>query len=66
MVPILFIFHIPKFWDVTLNLGITNPSFFLASPNLGDEISFKGGSLSHPKTLECEINKIRTMYAYID
>jgi hypothetical protein len=26
-----------------------NPSFFLASPNLGDEISFKGGSLSHPK-----------------
>jgi hypothetical protein len=22
-----------------------NPSFFLASPNLGDEISFKGGSL---------------------
>jgi hypothetical protein len=33
-----------------------NPSFFLASPNLGDEISFKGGSLSHPKILECEIN----------
>jgi hypothetical protein len=38
---------------------IINPSFFLASPNLGDEISFKGGSLSHPKILECEINKNR-------
>jgi hypothetical protein len=36
--------------------SIPNPSFFLASPNLGDEISFKGGSLSHPKNLECEIN----------
>jgi hypothetical protein len=27
------------------HLGNPNPSFFLASPNLGDEISFKGGSL---------------------
>jgi hypothetical protein len=34
--------------------SISNPSFFLASPNLGDEIYFKGGSLSHPKNLECE------------
>jgi hypothetical protein len=25
--------------------SIPNPPFFLASPNLGDEISFKGGSL---------------------
>jgi hypothetical protein len=31
-----------------------NPSFFLASPNLGDKISFKGGNLSHPIILECE------------
>jgi hypothetical protein len=42
--------------------SIPNPSFFLASPNLRDEISFKGGSLSHPKILVCEINKIGTMY----
>jgi hypothetical protein len=28
---------------------IPNPYLFLASPNLGDEIPFKGGSLSHPK-----------------
>jgi hypothetical protein len=27
------------------HLGNPNPSFFLASSNLGDEISFKGGSL---------------------
>jgi hypothetical protein len=27
------------------HLGNPNPSFFLASPNLGDEISFKGGNL---------------------
>jgi hypothetical protein len=46
--------------------SIPNPSFFLASPNLRDEISFKGGSLSHPKILECEINKIGTMYVCID
>jgi hypothetical protein len=39
--------------------SISNPSFFLASPNLGDEISFKGGSLSHPKILECENKKNR-------
>jgi hypothetical protein len=45
---------------------IPSPSFFLASPNLGDEISFKGGSLSCPKTLECEINKIGTMYVCLD
>jgi hypothetical protein len=45
--------------------SIPNPSFFLASPNLGDEISFKGGSLSHPKILECEINKIGTMYVVL-
>jgi hypothetical protein len=32
--------------------SIPNPSFFLASPNLGDEIPFKGGSLSHPKNLK--------------
>jgi hypothetical protein len=32
----------------------SNPFFFLASPNLEDEISFKGASLSHPKILECE------------
>jgi hypothetical protein len=31
--------------------SIPNPYFFLASPNLGDEISFKGGSLPHPKIL---------------
>ena len=35
--------------------------FFLSSlPKSRDEISFKGGSLSHPKILlilECEINK---------
>jgi hypothetical protein len=37
--------------------SIPNPSFFVASPNLGDDISFKGGSLLHPKILECEINK---------
>ena len=36
-----------------LNPEIPNPSFVLASSNLGDEIPFKGGSLSHPKTLEC-------------
>jgi hypothetical protein len=39
---------------VVAHLGIPNPSFFLASSNLGDEIPFKGGSLSHPKILECE------------
>jgi hypothetical protein len=27
------------------HLSNPNPSTFLASPNLGDEISFKGGSL---------------------
>jgi hypothetical protein len=27
------------------HLGIPNPSFFLVSPNLGDEIPFRGGSL---------------------
>jgi hypothetical protein len=27
------------------HLGNPNPSFFLASPNLEDEIPFKGGSL---------------------
>jgi hypothetical protein len=27
------------------HLSTPNPSIFLASPNLGDEISFKGGSL---------------------
>jgi hypothetical protein len=27
------------------HLGNPNPSFFLASLNLGDEVSFKGGSL---------------------
>jgi hypothetical protein len=30
---------------VVAHLGNPNPSFFLASPNLGDEIPFKGGSL---------------------
>jgi hypothetical protein len=27
------------------HLGNPKPSFFVASPNLGDKISFKGGSL---------------------
>jgi hypothetical protein len=27
------------------HLSTPNPSTFLASPNLGDEISYKGGSL---------------------
>jgi hypothetical protein len=30
---------------VVAHLGNLNPSFFLASPNLRDEIPFKGGSL---------------------
>jgi hypothetical protein len=30
---------------VVAHLSNPKPSFFLASPNLGDEISFKGGSL---------------------
>jgi hypothetical protein len=30
---------------VVAHQGNQNPSFFLASPNLGDKISFKGGSL---------------------
>jgi hypothetical protein len=30
---------------VVAHLVNPNPSFILASPNLGDEISFKGGSL---------------------
>jgi hypothetical protein len=30
---------------VVAHQGNPNPSFFLASPNLGDEIPFKGGSL---------------------
>ena len=35
-----------------------NLSFFLAFPNLEDEIPFKGGSLQHPEILEClKINK---------
>jgi hypothetical protein len=38
---------------------IPNPSFFLASPNLRDEISFKGGSLSHPKIWNVKIHKNR-------
>jgi hypothetical protein len=45
---------------------IPNLSFLLAFSNLEDEIPFKGGSLSHPKILECEINKIGTMYVCID
>jgi hypothetical protein len=32
------------FLRVVAHLGNPNLSFFLASPNLGDEISFKGGS----------------------
>jgi hypothetical protein len=33
---------------------VSQTHFLSASPNLGDEIFFKGGSLSHPKILECE------------
>jgi hypothetical protein len=39
---------------VVAHLDIPNPSFFLASLNLEDEIPFKGARLEHPKFL-CQI-----------